>query len=170
MHFNSCICHKITVKSCFFFISSIQSLAIWIVMKFYHMLRSGMSWKLNETIIELWHGSYDTKTSTTHSFSDILDNEQEEFQLNIDANRNESFRFDGSENCCRKRLYGDNDDEEEENCDECSSDNEFELNDHRGQKQIGNGLNEFDLLLCERKIMASSIVWQKALWCQKNFL
>lgn len=30
-----------------------QSLAMWAVMKFYHMLRSGISWKINETIIEL---------------------------------------------------------------------------------------------------------------------
>lgn len=132
-------------------------------MKFYHMLRSGMSWKLNETIIELWHSSYD-KTSTSHSFSDIIDNEQEEFQLNIDANQNESFRLDGNENCCRKRLHGDNDEEEEENCDESSSDYEFELNDRWGrQKQIGNGTNEFDSLLCERKFLASSIVWHKYL-------
>lgn len=88
----------------------------------------------------------------------MLDNEEEEFQLNIDANQNESFRFDGSENCCRKRLHGDNDEDEDENCDESSSDNEFELNDHRGQKQIGNGFYERDSLLSERKILASSIV------------
>jgi hypothetical protein len=30
-----------------------KSLAMWAVMKFYHMLRSGISWKLTETIIEL---------------------------------------------------------------------------------------------------------------------
>ncbi|XP_070506735.1 uncharacterized protein [Chironomus tepperi] len=31
----------------------LNTLVIWVVMKFYHMLRSGISWKLNETIIEL---------------------------------------------------------------------------------------------------------------------
>lgn len=50
------------------------------------------------------------------------------------------------------------DNDEEESCDESSSDNEFELNEHGGQKQIGCGINECDSLLCERKIVASSIV------------
>lgn len=31
----------------------LQSLAMWAVMKFYHMLRSGISWKITEQIIEL---------------------------------------------------------------------------------------------------------------------
>ncbi|CAO1378651.1 unnamed protein product [Diamesa hyperborea] len=30
-----------------------NSLALWSVMKFYHMVRSGISWKTNETVIEL---------------------------------------------------------------------------------------------------------------------
>lgn len=137
------------------------------VMKFYHMLRSGMSWKLNETIIELWHGSYDTKTTTSHSYSDVLDNDEDDIQLNIDANRNKKFLSNGNENCCRKRLTNGCDNDEGNEFDdvdeEISSDNEFELNDHTGQKRIGNGLNENDSLLHERIIVASSIVWRKVL-------
>lgn len=79
-------------------------------MKFYHMLRSGISWKLNETIIELWHSSYDTKTSTTYSYCDE-DNEI----LNIDANKNESYLID-NDSYCRKRLppLSDNEDDDDD--------------------------------------------------------
>lgn len=43
------------------------------VMKFYHMVRSGISFKVNETVIELWQSSYesdDNKSSTTISLCD----------------------------------------------------------------------------------------------------
>lgn len=147
-------------------------------MKFYHMLRSGMSWKLNETIIELWHSLYDAKTPTSRSYSEILDNEEEaeddvdnEGILNLDANQNESFLIDSRDNCCRKRISQiiddneeGNDDDEDEDCGADSiSDNEYELNDNEGQwcKQIGSGLKECDSLLvtCEDKSVA--VVWQK---------
>lgn len=44
---------------------------MYFVMKFYHMVRSGVSFKVNETFIELWQNSYDSddnKSSTTISF------------------------------------------------------------------------------------------------------
>lgn len=44
---------------------------MYVVMKFYHMVRSGISFKVNETFIELWQNSLlesDDKSSTTVSF------------------------------------------------------------------------------------------------------
>lgn len=44
---------------------------MYIVMRFYHMVRSGISFKVNETFIELWQNSSlesDDKSSTTISF------------------------------------------------------------------------------------------------------
>lgn len=151
------------------------------------MLRSGMSWKLNETIIELWHSSYDAKTPTSRSYSEILDNddedgarreeeEEEEEILNIDANRNERILIDSGDNCCRKRISsqiiddneeGTDDDDDDENGSR-TTDNECEaFNDDGGhRKQIGNGAKELDsfLMTCEErrkaKAVASSVVWQ----------
>lgn len=43
---------------------------MYAVMRFYHMVRSGISFKVNETFIELWQNSYesdDNKSSTTIS-------------------------------------------------------------------------------------------------------
>lgn len=51
-------------------------------MRFYHSLRSGVSFKLNETVIELWHsnsfGTNDSKSSTTISLCHDDDEEEEE--------------------------------------------------------------------------------------------
>lgn len=43
---------------------------MYVVMRFYHMVRSGISFKVNETFIELWQNSYESedKSSTTISF------------------------------------------------------------------------------------------------------
>lgn len=88
------------------------------------MLRSGISWKLNETIIELWHSSYDIKTSTTYSYCDE-DNEI----LNIDAAKNESYLIDG-DSCCRKRLPPLSDNEDDEDDDDVDDDeDEEDVND-----------------------------------------
>jgi hypothetical protein len=147
-----------------------------------------MSWKLNETIIELWHSSYDAKTPTSRSYSEILDNdddetrrkEEEEEILNIDANRNERILIDSGDNCCRKRISSqiiddneegsddDDDDDDDENGSR-TTDNECEFNVDVGghqRKQIGNGAKELDsfLMTCEErrkaKAVASSVVWQ----------
>lgn len=48
-----------------------QTVAMYVVMRFYHMVRSGISFKVNETFIELWQNSSfgsDDKSSTTISF------------------------------------------------------------------------------------------------------
>lgn len=53
----------------FFFVVH-QTIAMYAVMKFYHMVRHGISFKVNETFIELWQNSYesdDNKSSTTIS-------------------------------------------------------------------------------------------------------
>jgi hypothetical protein len=44
---------------------------MYAVMRYYHHIRSGISFKVNETVIELWQNSYeseDNKSSTTISF------------------------------------------------------------------------------------------------------
>lgn len=44
---------------------------MYAVMRYFHMVRSGVSFKVNETVIELWQNSYesdDDKSSTTISF------------------------------------------------------------------------------------------------------
>lgn len=49
---------------------------MYAVMKFYHMVRSGISFKVNETFIELWQNSYesdDNKSSTTVSLCADVD-------------------------------------------------------------------------------------------------
>lgn len=128
---------------------------MWAVMKFYHMLRSGISWKLNETIIELWHSSYDiNKTSTTLSYcaeegNDVKENEN----LHIDGNKNESYLM-SSDSCCRKRIPQiiDNDDDCDSLSDnETSSDNE---------QQIGDGSEENDSFLVAYDAKTIASVWQ----------
>lgn len=122
---------------------------MWAVMKFYHMLRSGISWKMNETIIELWHSSYDMKTSTTHSYCED-DTQNETDILNVDANKNESYLIDGDSRC-RKRIpkAADNDDD----CDSLS-DNE-DASD--GERRFGDGSDEDDSFLTPYAVAA---VWQ----------
>lgn len=127
-----------------------QSLAMWAVMKFYHMLRSGISWKMNETIIELWHSSYELKTSTTHSYCED-DTHDESDNLNVDANKNESYLID-YDSQCRKRIskaVDDNDDD----CDSLS-DNE-DVSD--GERRIGEGSDEDDTFLTPYAVAS---VWQ----------
>lgn len=59
--------------------SCLQTVAMYVVMKFYHMVRSGVSFKVNETFIELWQNSYESdenKSSTTISLCpDDLDDD-----------------------------------------------------------------------------------------------
>lgn len=126
---------------------------MWAVMKFYHMLRSGISWKLNETIIELWQSSYDMKTSTTHSYcEDDLQNEND--ILNIDANKNERYLIDNERSHCRKRIPQVVDNEDD--CDSLS-DNE-DASD--GDRQIGDGFNEDDSFLTLHEAKADALVWR----------
>lgn len=120
-------------------------------MKFYHMLRSGISWKMSETIIELWHSSYDMKTSTTHSYCED-DTQNENDILNIDASKNESY-MDGDSHC-RKRIpskLADNEDGDSVSDSEAESDEE---------RQIGDGSNEDDLFLTSHGGKAVETVWQ----------
>lgn len=121
-------------------------------MKFYHMLRSGISWKINETIIELWHSSYDMKTSTTHSYCED-DTPNENDILNIDASKNETYLIDGDSHC-RKRILKNTD-----NDDDCDSltDNE---DDSDGERQIGLGNNEDDSMLTSYEVKIVETVWQ----------
>lgn len=54
---------------------------MYAVMKFYHMVRSGISFKVNETFIELWQNSYDSddnKSSTTISFCPEDDEDEDD--------------------------------------------------------------------------------------------
>lgn len=114
------------------------------------MLRSGISWKTTETIIELWHSSYDMKTSTTHSYCDD-DVQNENDILNIDANKNESYLAEKSSHC-RKRIPQllDNDDD----CDSLSENSD-------GERQIGDGINEDDSFLTSYDdVKAVATVWQ----------
>lgn len=122
---------------------------MWAVMKFYHMLRSGISWKINEQIIELWHSSYDMKTSTTHSYCED-DTQNENDILNIDASKNESYLIDGDSHC-RKRIPQVVDNEDD--CDSLS-DNE---NESDGERQIGDGIDEDDTFLTSSAV---ACVWQ----------
>lgn len=116
------------------------------------MLRSGISWKLNETVIELWHSSYDVKTSTTHSYCED-DTQNEDDMLNIDASKNESYLIEGDSHC-RKRIPQVVDNED----DGCSlSDNEEASDD---DKQIGEGINEDDSFLTTYNAKTISAVWQ----------
>lgn len=67
---------------------------MFFVMRYYHMIRSGISFKVNEIAIELWQKSYDSednKSSTTISFCDEdedesghLDNVEDIFEYNDD--------------------------------------------------------------------------------------
>lgn len=122
---------------------------MWAVMKFYHMLRSGISWKINEQIIELWHSSYDMKTSTTHSYCED-DTQNDNDILHIDANKNESYLIDGDSHC-RKRIpqVVDNEDDYDS-----FLDNDDESDDER---QIGEGIDEDDSFLTANAV---SCVWQ----------
>lgn len=48
-----------------------KALAMWSVIRYHHQLRSGISWKINKHIVELWHSfvsDSDDSTSTTLSF------------------------------------------------------------------------------------------------------
>lgn len=123
---------------------------MWAVMKFYHMLRSGISWKINEQIIELWHSSYDMKTSTTHSYCED-DTQNDNDILNIDASKNENYLIDGDSHC-RKRIPKVVDNEDE---DDSLSDNEDDSDG--GERQIGDGIEEDDSFL---KANAVACVWQ----------
>lgn len=118
---------------------------------------------------------YDAKTPTSRSYSEILDNEEaeddidEEGILNLDGNQ--SFLIDSRDNCCRKRISQIIDDNEEGNDDEdddddcgadSTSDNEYELNDNEGQqwcKRTGSGSKECDsfLVSCENKSVAAVV-------------
>ncbi len=54
-------------------------------MRFYHSIRSGVSFKVNETVIELWHsnsfGTIDSKSSTTISFCRDEDDDEEDVNV-----------------------------------------------------------------------------------------
>lgn len=51
---------------------------MWSVIRYHHLLRSGVSWKINKNIVELWHDSLSDsesdKTSTLSLFIDENDN------------------------------------------------------------------------------------------------
>lgn len=59
---------------------------MYVVMRFYHMVRSGVSFKVNETFIELWQNSYESdenKSSTTISLCpDDVDDDLGYFNCN----------------------------------------------------------------------------------------
>lgn len=66
---------------------------MYAVVKFYHVIRSGISFKANETVIELWHSNSfgsddDNKSSTTISLCNDDDDDDDVEEVNESADSN----------------------------------------------------------------------------------
>lgn len=46
---------------------------MWSVIRYHHLLRSGLSWKINKNIVELWHNSLSDTDSLTSTLSFGID-------------------------------------------------------------------------------------------------
>lgn len=56
------------------FFLPLQALAMWSVIRFHHLLRSGVSWKINKNIVALWHNSSsDSDSEKTSTLSLCID-------------------------------------------------------------------------------------------------
>lgn len=115
---------------------------MYVVMKFYHMVRSGISFKVNETFIELWQNSYesdDNKSSTTISL--CPDDVDEDLEYS---------------NCGDSQLHQAEDIFE---CDEDISDN-----DHDGRKRpTEDGSDENVSLLVAYDVNSVDSLWHKSI-------
>lgn len=80
---------------------------MWSVMRFYHLLKAGNSWKLNQNIIELWQSSYDSdETSTTISLCpDEFDSKSVQEPYDEDVSKDPE-----SDDC---KIVGDGEEEDE---------------------------------------------------------
>lgn len=116
--------------------------------------------------MELWHSSFDMKTSTSHSLCDEDENLSENEILNIDAAKNENYLIDGDSHCRRRIPQAfDYDDD----CDSLSpaEHDSYSDDDDDDEKQIGAGLNELDSFLVagtryDAKTTVTDFVWQYA--------
>jgi hypothetical protein len=81
-------------------------------MRFYHSIRSGVSFKVNETVIELWHSnSFGTNDSKSSTISFCRDDDDDEEDVNVTSFLNEDiFECDVDEN---KRIADEGSDENE---------------------------------------------------------
>lgn len=116
-----------------------QTLAMYAVMRFYHMVRSGISFKVNEIAIELWQNSYDSdenKTSTTISL--CPDDVEDDF---------------GYSNCSHSHyaedIFGSNDDISDKN------------NEEMKRAAAGEGTDENDSLLVAYDVDSVVSLWHK---------
>lgn len=101
----------------FFSLSSIslhfQTFALYAVMRFYHMVRSGVSFKINETFIELWQNSHDDseRSSTTISLCEDDDDDYCGRSADIEDNL-------GYSKCCHTTHLHELDDDDDDVSDE----------------------------------------------------
>lgn len=113
---------------------------MYAVMRFYHMVRSGISFKLNETFIELWQNSYesdDNKSSTTISLcpDDDVDDDL------------------GYSNCSHSHVH----DAE----DIFASNDDISDKNHERTKRSGDGSDENDSLLVAYDADSVVSLWHK---------
>lgn len=103
-------------------------------MKFYHVIRSGISFKANETVIELWHSSSfgsddENKSSTTISLCNDDDEDEEESADSNNMNVT-SFTNDDIFDCFEDVKEDKNREEMKRAADEGSDENDSLLVDY----------------------------------------
>lgn len=62
-------------------------------MRFYHMVRSGISWKTNETVIELWQNSYETDSDNKSSTTVSLCPDEEDYDNDVEYSNTDNLEF-----------------------------------------------------------------------------
>ena len=109
-------------------------MAIYAVVKFYHVIRSGISYKANETVIELWHSSSfgsdnENKSSTTISLCNDDDEDEDESPDSNNMNVT-SFTNDDIFDCFEDAREDKNREEMKRAADEGSDENDSLLVDY----------------------------------------
>lgn len=116
---------------------------MYVVMRFYHMVRSGVSFKVNETFIELWQNSYESdenKSSTTISL--CPDDVEDDL---------------GYFNCSDSHLQ-----QEAEDIFECNDGDISDKNhDDRAKRVADEGSDENDSLLVSYDVNSVDSLWHK---------
>lgn len=126
----------------------LQSLAMWGVMRFYNLLRIGITWKGPE-IIELWQSSSDTeKCSTSQEYITT-----EGFYYKVPDTYSESDR-DGD-------IIDTDDDEYDDDVERLYRHQPALVNRVMLSKQAGSGSDEDDSLLVAYDSTSIVSVWQK---------
>lgn len=79
------------LKVCSLFSSILfsKALALWSVIRYHHLLRAGVSWKINKTIAELWHSS-STDSEESDTTMSIYFDENENQLIYSNANKSSS--------------------------------------------------------------------------------